>query len=283
MENRAIGIFDSGIGGLTVLKQIKKILPNENIIYYGDNINIPYGNKPKEIILELSNKIIKFLLEQNIKLIIIACNTISANCFYELKKNFSERANRTNINIIEIISSGAEAGILSLLESNKKNKSLGLIATQATIKSQAYEKYIKNKDSKIKIFSKACPLFVELAEKNLVNTKMAYDIAKDYLKDFDQKNIKSLILGCTHFPLFINIIKKILPGVKIIDPAESVAFNTKKYLLENNLLNINNISDLNKTPKIIFYTSGDPKEFKLLAKNILEQDYDMSLFIKKKL
>ena len=281
MENRAIGIFDSGIGGLTVLKQIKKILPNENIIYYGDNINIPYGNKPKEIILELSNKIIKFLLEQNVKLIIIACNTISANCFYELKKNFCDGFDINNINIIEIISSGAEASILSLL--NKKNKSLGLIATQATIKSQAYEKYIKNKDSEIKIFSKACPLFVELAEKNLVNTKMAYDIAKNYIKDFEQKNIESLILGCTHFPLFINIIKKILPGVKIIDPAESVAFNTKKYLCEHNLLNKANISGLNKTPEIIFYTSGDPKKFGLITNNILNKNYDLSLFIKKNL
>ena len=273
MENRAIGIFDSGIGGLTVLKQIKKILPYENIIYYGDSINAPYGNKPKAIILDLSNKIIKFLLTQDIKLIIIACNTISANCFYKLEQEFHEYTH-----IIEIISSGARAGVMSL--SDKKNKLLGLIATNATVNSQAYERYIKAEDNKIKIFAKACPLLVDLAERGLFNTKIAYDTAQNYLNYFKQKDIDSLILGCTHFPLFTNIIKKILPNVKIIDPAESVALLAKDYLSNRNLLNN---SAQNKRPKTIFYTSGDAKKFSTLTSDILQANYDQKSFIRKQM
>ena len=270
MENRAIGIFDSGIGGLTVLKQIKKILPNENIIYYGDNLNNPYGNKPKKKIFDLSFKIINFLIEQNVKIIVIACNTVSATCFCELNKIFGDR-----IKIMEIIKSGVEAGFLSVEKNNIKNKNIVLLATEATVKSNVYQKYFYAKDPQINFCAKACGNFVSLAEQNLFDAEISFDVLNSYLEEFKVKKINSLILGCTHFPLFKNQIQKILPSVEIVDPAEILALHTKEYLSKNKILNVD------KKPKIIFYTSGDVKKFRIIANEVLNFNYPSEIFVHK--
>lgn len=268
MENRAIGIFDSGVGGLTVLKQIKKILPNENIIYYGDNFNNPYGNKPKKKIFDLSVKIVSFLIEQNVKIIIIACNTASVVGFSGLNKIFGHK-----IKIMEIIKSGVEAGLLSI--QNRKNKSIVLLATEATVKSNVYQKYFHAKDPQINFYAKACGDFVSLAEQNLFDTEVSFDVINNSLEEFKTKEINSLILGCTHFPLFKNQIQKILPLTEIVDPAEFLAFRTKKYLTENKLLNEG------KKPEIIFYTSGDTKKFRIITNEVLNFDYPPDIFVHK--
>ena len=268
MENRAIGIFDSGIGGLTVLKEIRNVLPNENIIYYGDNINNPYGNKTAQEIFDLSFKMINFLLAQDVKLIVIACNTISAVCFDKLNQIFKDR-----VKLIEIIKSGVKAGFLSVRKN--KYKSLRLLATEATVSSNAYQNFFYKRDSKINLIAKSCPDLVKLAEKNLFDTEISKNILKRYLSDFKLKNINILILGCTHFPVFENQIKKILPGVEIINPAKFVALKVKKYLEQNNILN------KNIRPKMIFYTSGDKKNFNIVANQILDYNFPCDCFINK--
>ena len=266
MENRAIGVFDSGVGGLTVLKEVRNILPHENIIYYGDNLNNPYGNKSEQKIFDLSFNIIKFLLEQNVKLILIACNTVSAVCFSELNQIFKER-----VKLIEIIKSGVEAGFLSVRKN--KNKSLGLLATKATVKSCAYQKFFYKLDSKINLIAQECPDLVQLAEKNLFDTKVSLCVLNNYLTEFKLKNIKTLILGCTHFPVFENQIKQILPDIEIINPAKFVALEARKYLEKNKLLN------QNMKAKIIFYTSGDKKSFNIMANQILDYNFPYSCFM----
>lgn len=261
MENRAIGVFDSGVGGLTVLKEIIKILPHENIIYYGDTARTPYGTKSRETILGFSRQIIKFLIANNVKLIVIACNTVSANCFCELKKEFS-------LPIIEVLSCGVNAVIQVT-----KNKSIGIIGTQATIKSQVYEKCITKKNHNIKIFSKSCPLFVPLAEEGWTNNKIAYETSEIYLDEFKDKNIDTLLLACTHYPLFIECIKKNLPGKKIVNPAEFTAIKVKKYLSEKKILRSKNNSE------VIFYMSDEEKKFHQMCNKILEKDYPPEKFI----
>lgn len=270
MENRAIGIFDSGVGGLTVLKQIKKILSNENIIYYGDNLNNPYGNKTKEKIFDLSFKIINFLIEQNVKIIVIACNTVSAACFCELNKIFGDK-----IKIMEIIKSGVEAGFLSVKKNKSENKNIVLLATEATVKSNLYQKYFYAKDPQINFYAKACGNFVNLAEQNLFDKKISFDVLNNELEEFKSKKINSLILGCTHFPLFKTQIQKILPLTEIIDPAEFLALQTKEYLSKNKILNAEEKS------KIIFYTSGDTKKFRTIANEALNFNYPPEIFVHK--
>lgn len=270
MENRAIGIFDSGVGGLTVLRQIKKILPNESIVYYGDNLNNPYGNKTKEKILELSLRIVNFLVGQNVKIIVIACNTVSATCFCELNKIFGDK-----IKIMEITKSGVEAGFLSVKKNKNENKNIVLLATEATVKSNLYQKYFYAKDPQINFYAKACGNFVNLAEKDLFNAKISFDVLNNALEEFKSKEINSLILGCTHFPLFKNQIQKILPSTEIIDPAEFLSLQTKEYLSKNKILNAD------KKPKFIFYTSGDTQKFRIIANKVLNFNYPPEIFVHK--
>ena len=189
MDNRPIGIFDSGVGGLTVVKQIIKALPNEDIIYFGDTARVPYGSKTKETVTNFSAQIIRFLLSKNVKTIIIACNTVSSNSYDELIKMF-------DLPIIEVVTPGVEACLNAT-----KNKIVGIIGTEATVKSGAYEKKIRQKDNNIKVYSKACPLFVPLAEEGWTDNDISRQTAEIYLRDLTEKNIDSIILGCTHYPL----------------------------------------------------------------------------------
>ena len=263
MEDRAIGIFDSGIGGLTVLKEIIKILPNENIIYCADTANTPYGNKSKQKLLNLSRQIVKFLIAQNVKLIVIACNTVSSNCFYELQKEFDTP-------IIEVLTNGLNAGIEA-----SQNKFIGIIGTEATLQNHVCEKFIAKKNNNVKVFTKACPLFVPLAEEGWTNNKISYEVAKIYLNEFKKTQIDTLILSCTHYPLFIDNIKKILPTVKIIDPAKFTAIKVQKYLTSHKIFRHKN------NPNIIFYTSDNPKKFRHMCNKILTKNYPPQNFKQK--
>ena len=261
MGERAIGIFDSGVGGLTVLKKIYDLMPNENIIYFADTLHVPYGNRPRVEILNYARNIIKFLLAHNVKIIVIACNTVCANCFYELTNEFK-------ITLIDIIQSGVESALLAT-----KNKSIGIIATESTIKRHSYEIKINKINKNIKSFSKACPLLVKLAENGEFKTKKTYDILKFYLKDFSKTNIDTLILGCTHYPLFYNHIKKILPSINLIDPADKLALITKNYLSIKKIFCKNN-----NNPETKFFVSGDIKKFKSVCEKILDKNLDLKNF-----
>ncbi|MDE6182533.1 MAG: glutamate racemase [Eubacteriales bacterium] len=189
-DKRPIGIFDSGVGGLTVVKEVIKALPEENIVYFGDTARVPYGSKSKETVFNFSCQIIRFLKEQNVKCIIIACNTVSSNCYEDLKKEFP------NIPIIEVVN----AGVNSAIKTTKSSK-IGIIGTEATVKSNQYKLKIQEKLKNAQVFSKACPLFVPLAEEGWFENNITIDISKIYLEELIKNNIDTLILGCTHYPL----------------------------------------------------------------------------------
>lgn len=224
MDNRKIGIFDSGVGGLTVFSEIIKELPNEGIVYVGDTKRFPYGNKSKESIIQISKEIVNYLILQNVKLIIIACGTATSQALEELKKIYK-------IPIIGIIEPTIENCI------NEKTKSVGVIATKGTIKSGQWEKNIKIKNKGVEVISKETPLLASMAEEGWTENLVAKEAIKEYMKDFKDSNIEKLILGCTHYPLFGKLINDELEGkVEIINTGKQMAKYLKKYLKENKLL-----------------------------------------------
>ena len=225
MSNRPIGVFDSGLGGLTVVKALKKMLPNESILYFGDTARLPYGVKSKELVTQYSIQITKFLIQKDAKMIIVACNTATAMALKTLKNKFN------NIPIIGVIEPGSKQAIL-----NTKKKKIGVIGTIATINSNAYEKSIRRKDIEVDIISKACPLFVPFVEEGLIRGEAINEIAKHYLSSFNNK-VDTLILGCTHYPLLKEVIFQNTNGMILIDSASSVANDTYKKLEKYSLLN----------------------------------------------
>ena len=225
MDNRPIGVFDSGLGGLTVVKALKQLLPYESIVYFGDTARLPYGVKSQSLVKQFSKEITRFLLEKNAKAVIIACNTATAMALNSLKNEFK------NVPIIGVIEPGSEKAISETI-----TKKIGVIGTIATISSGAYEKAIHQKDSRVKIISKACPLFVPFVEEGFINGSAINEIAKHYLSSFSSK-VDTLILGCTHYPLLKNIIFDNTENINLIDSASSVAEVAYKVLLNHNLLN----------------------------------------------
>jgi glutamate racemase len=255
---KAIGIFDSGIGGLTVTKEIIKQLPNENIVYLGDTARVPYGNKSSDTIKKFSLEIANFLLQKNIKLLVIACNTASSFALSYLKQ-------KINIPIIGVIEPGASAAAKIT-----KNKKIGIIGTKGTINSQSYQNTLKKIDSSFQIFEKDCPLFVPLVEEGWIQKEVSYMIADEYLKNLKKHKIDTLILGCTHYPILKNVISTIMGNdVNIIDSAIETAKKVKE-ILEQKLL-LANDSPSNST-NYEFYVSDDSEKFKEFAIKILDQN-----------
>lgn len=226
-----IAVFDSGFGGITVLKELLKLLPNENYIYLGDNANIPYGSKPKNQIIELTSKMADFLVKQNCKIIVIACNTIAASTYDILTQKY-------NTPIIEVISNGAIDAL-----NNTKNNNISIMATEFTVKSKAYIEKINEYSKNIKITQVACKELCPMIENGWNSYENRFEVLKGYLKNIDF-NSDTLILGCTHYPLIINDIKEVLNSENnsiknIIDPAYHTALSVKEYLEKNNILNDN--------------------------------------------
>lgn len=249
MDNRPIGMFDSGSGGLTVLKEYMKLMPNEDYIYYGDTAHLPYGDKSKEKIIEFSEKIVEFLISKNVKMIVIACGTASAQAFYELNKKY-------DIPIKNIIT--------PTVKSLSNINNIGVIATKGTIKSKAWETEILKYNKNANVESIACPLFVPIVEEGFANTELANLAVKEYISKFKDKNIDSLILGCTHYPILSDLIKKeIGESVKLINAGTISAIDTYKYLEKNSLLNLNK-----KIGERFFYSSDDFDTFKENAKKL---------------
>ncbi len=228
MDNRPIGIFDSGVGGLTVANAINKLLPHETICYVGDTARVPYGNKSKKSILKFSKQITSWLLKQNCKVIIIACNTASSLALDTLKSKVS-------VPVLGVI----DPGVKWAVSITKKNR-IGVLGTRATINSNVYYKKIKEKNEKTQVFEKACPLFVPLVEEGFIDGEIPSLISNYYLKDLKMAHIDTLILGCTHYPLLNKIISNSLyPSIKLVDSSLATS-KELKFLLERDSLISNN-------------------------------------------
>lgn len=250
--SKPIGIFDSGVGGLTVVKELINQLPNENIIYFGDTARVPYGIKSKETVIRFSIESILFLLKEEVKLICVACNTVSSFALPAIKNHF-------RVPIVGVISPGAREAVYAT-----KNKRIGVIGTHATIKSRAYEKEINSLDPKIKITVRACPLFVPFVEEGWHNEKVVFDVARVYLKPLKEDRVDTVILGCTHYPLLKPVIKEVMGrDVVLIDSAKQVATEVKQILANEGLL------ETNHKAMRSFYVSDDPAWFSGLAKRFL--------------
>lgn len=257
MDQRPIGIFDSGLGGLTVVKEVMKELPNESIVYFGDTARIPYGSKSKETVIRYSRQIIRFLLTKNIKLIIIACNTASATALLQMRKEF-------DIPIVGVVLPGAKMAV-----ETSKNKKVGIIATSTTVRSDAYGRVIRSLDQDIEIFSKACPLLVPLVEEGWVTNEVSHLALKEYLKPLQKEEIDSLVLGCTHYPLLIDSIKEVVGSkVILVNPAEETAKETKSILQEKNLMNTHEKAFYE------YYVSDDPEHFIEMGSVFLKREIE---------
>ncbi len=226
ISENPIGIFDSGIGGLTVVKRTDEFLPDENIIYFGDTARVPYGTKSNSTVIEYALQDAAFLMRSNIKMLIVACNTASSVAIPAIEDKF-------NIPVIGVIKPGAEMAL-----NNSKNGRIGVIGTNATINNKAYSTELLNLDPDLKVFEKACPLFVPLAEEGWTDHRASFLIAEEYLAELKKENVDTLILGCTHYPILTNVIQKVMgDDVKLIDSGTASAVVLKKYLVKNGLIN----------------------------------------------
>jgi len=254
MDERPIGIFDSGFGGLTVAKEIMSHLTNEKVIYFGDTARVPYGSKSKETVIKYSNQIIRFLLTKDVKAIVIACGTASSTALEAVRENF-------DIPIIGIVQPAALSAVKETI-----NQRIGVIATEGTVRSQSYDEVIREHSKEIEVFSTACPLFVPLVEEGWVEDEVTTIIAKRYLSELLDKNIDALILGCTHYPLLTDTIGSIMgPKVKLINPANETA------LVLEDLLRNNDLMHPGQTPEHEFYVSDLANKFEAFAKIILKR------------
>lgn len=253
---RPIGIFDSGIGGLTVLKEVRREVPGEDIIYFGDTAHLPYGTKSKETITKFSIDNVNFLQGFDTKIVIVACNTASALSLEALQKEFS-------FPVIGVIEPGAQQAL-----AKTKNGRIGVIGTKSTIGSGSYEACLKKLDPVVKVYSEACPLFVPLVEEGWLDGEIVSKVARVYLEKLKAFGIDTLILGCTHYPLLEPVIQKTIGAhVKLVNSAEETA-KKAKALLSKLKLNSPKGKNLQETQ---FYVSDEPEQFRTLGERFLGQ------------
>lgn len=256
-QDAAIGVFDSGVGGLTVAREIMRHLPNEKIIYFGDTARVPYGSKSRDTIIHYSRQIIHFLQTQNVKAIVIACNTASALALDVVSQE-------VDLPVIGVVVPGARAAM-----ETSRNKQIGVIATEATINSNLYTKIMQSSQEEIEVIGKACPLFVPLVEEGLAKTKIAEDIIELYLEDIKKSGVDTLILGCTHYPLLRNRIRNYLgEDMNLINPAYETTMDLK-YLLESRKMQSNQKSHVKAHE---FYVSDGPDKFMNFANSMLPHE-----------
>ncbi len=265
--NRAIGIFDSGIGGLTVVRALMERLPFENIIYFGDTARVPYGIKSVETINRYAAQITEFLIKQDVKMLIVACNTMAAVAHQTIMdlSNVPVAAVASQkiveqVPVLEVIDASARMAIQST-----RNKSIGVIGTPATINSNAYARAIHRLDKDAKVFSQACPLFVPLVEEGWFDHQATKLIAQEYLKQVIAEQVDTLVLGCTHYPLLKPLLQDIMGhSVTLIDSAEAMA-NIAADLIDQQ--NIDNKND--SPPEYTFYVSDVPHRFQTIGERFL--------------
>ena len=245
-EPSIIGVFDSGLGGLTILNQLKRDYPNNQFLYFGDTAHLPYGTKSKESIIKFSNQIVDFLISKGASIIIVACHSASSVALDYLNDKY-------NIPIIGVIASSINQAI-----NKTSTNTIGVLGTHTTVVSKSYSSKIISIDNKIITHEIACPLFVPIVEEGLEDNKIAILVAKLYLKNINNINIDTLILGCTHYPILINVIKSVLANnIIIIDTGFAVSQSIKNLIITSNKLQI--------TDK--YYVSDIPYRFNELASN----------------
>lgn len=255
MDNRSIGVFDSGLGGLTVFKEIVGQLSGESVIYFGDSGRAPYGTKSRETVIKYALQDIRFLVSLDIKMIVIACNTMSAHGYEIVKKN-------VDMPVVEVIGAGAAAGA-----AGTRNKKLGIIGTTATINSEAYQKAVNKIDNNIEIYQRACPLFVPLVEegRDWWESSITLQIAEKYLLPLKETGVDTLVLGCTHYPLLKTTISKVMGDeVKLVSSAMEVTRVVKKTIDDHNMQR-----DPRLKPDYRYYTSDSVEKFESLCSIIL--------------
>lgn len=252
-----IGVFDSGVGGLTVVREIMRQIPNERIVYFGDTARVPYGSKSRDTVTRFSRQIVRFLQTFRVKTIVVACNTASAYALDALEEE-------TDLPLIGVVKPGAKAA-----SQVTRNGRVGVIATEATIGSKIYSRYIKELNKDVTIYGKACPLFVPLVEEGLWQDPVTDEIARRYLTELIDIDIDTLILGCTHYPLIRSTLGRVMgEGVTLVNPAYETALELKGLLAEKGLLNT-------EKPRLgdnqyQFYVSDGAEKFKQFANSIIK-------------
>ncbi|GMA69321.1 glutamate racemase [Leuconostoc litchii] len=263
IKNNPIGLVDSGIGGLTVVKEAQKQLPNEQLIYIGDTARMPYGPKSEQEVIDYTFQMANYLInEQNIKMLVIACNTATARALSKLQQKLS-------IPVVGVIEPGAEAAV-----SASKNNKIGLIATQGTVSSHVYSKKMLTLNPNIEIFAQAEPDFVALVENNNFLSLEAHDIVMQHLSTLKMENIDTLILGCTHFPLLATYIQEAVgSGVTLVDSGAKTVDVMTRYLEQMNLRSEITYSHDND----IYNTTGDLNIFNTIASSWLEREHELDV------
>lgn len=255
MDNRPIGIFDSGIGGLTVFKEVVEQLPGEDIIYFGDTARIPYGTRSKETVIKYVMQSIKFLISKDIKAIVIGCNTASALALNEAQETF-------DLPIVGVVEPGASAAV-----DITKNNCIGVIGTEGTISSNSYQETIRRILPSAEIIGVPCPLFVPIVEEGWENSDVADVAARKYLIELKEHDIDTLVLGCTHYPALRYTISKIMGDkVNLVNPAYETARLIKSVLEEKDILN-----EKIDYGSYKYYVSDDPDKFKRVGENIIRK------------
>ncbi|MCD8347350.1 MAG: glutamate racemase [Lachnospiraceae bacterium] len=264
MDCRAsIGVFDSGVGGLTVAREIMRNLPKEHIVYFGDTARVPYGSKSKVTIVRYARQIIHFLRTQDVKAIVIACNTASALALDEVEKEL-------DIPIIGVIRPGARVAV-----SATRNRRIGVIGTESTINSHMYQKLIYEEDPAITVYEKACPLFCPLVEEGWLKDSVTKEVARRYLDELLEKDIDSLILGCTHYPLLRSLIREIVgEKITLVNPAYETAKELGELLKREGLENPDEPADPPATEPYRFFVSDMAEKFGHFANSILPYDIE---------
>ncbi len=248
-----IGVFDSGVGGLTVVRALMERLPFENILYFGDTARVPYGIKSVETITEYASQIARFLLKQNVKLLIIACNTIASVAREHIQE-------LSPVPVLDVIDAGAR-----IAASETRSRNVGVIGTPATVNSNAYARAINGYDPAIRVFSQACPLFVPLVEEGWLDHPVTRLTAQEYLKTVLAEHIDTLVLGCTHYPLLKALLEDILgKDIRLVDSAEAMAAITASLLHEAGLAN-----PVRLPPQYKFYVTDVPYRFQTIGERFL--------------
>lgn len=262
-KDMPIGVFDSGVGGLTVAREIMRQLPNESIVYFGDTARVPYGSKSETTIIRYSRQIIRFLLTKEVKAIVIACNTASALALDAVRKEFK-------IPIIGVVAPGARTAREETI-----NKKIGVIGTEATVKSEIYKKLIQAEDPQISVSGRACPLFVPLVEEGFAKHKITREVIDIYLSDMRESDIDTLILGCTHYPLLRSTIREYMgEKIHLVNPAYETAMDLKRLLEEEEMLRDAPVNGQEEHGEYSFYVSDAADKFKQFANSILPYDIE---------
>lgn len=255
-KEKPIGIFDSGVGGLTVVREVMRNIPKERIVYFGDTARVPYGSKSKETILRYSRQIVRFLQSQEVKAIVVACNTASAFALEELSREI-------DIPIIGVVKPGAKVACATT-----KNNRVGVIGTKGTISSGLYTEFIRQINPHIQVVGKACPLFVPLVEESWLKDPVTEEIAARYLTELKEEEIDTLILGCTHYPLLRSTIGKIMGDrVTLVNPAYETACRLREMLHDEKLMNDQKLEEGSNPHR--FFVSDAAESFRDFANSIL--------------